>query len=160
MVMLFGTGGAGVSDEMDLGALLQEGNRLLMYRQDDEARATYLEVWRRASEMGDEYYACAAAHMLGVMESMPLEEKLHWHLVSLERANRVEDGRVDSWYASIYVNLGHVHRLLNQPADALACYEQALLHSHSMDDPSYAGSIREPIEKALAELRDSVQPEL
>lgn len=146
-----------MKEEADLGALIQEGNRLLMYQQVDGARSTYLEVWRRATGSGDDYFACAAAHMLGVMESMPLEERLRWHLASLERANRVTDGRVEAWYASIYVNLGQVYRLLDQPGDALASYEQALAHSQAPDGASYAEALREPVERAIAELRQRAQ---
>ena len=140
-------------DSIDLGARIEEGIRLLTYRQTDEARSVFLEVWRIALGSGDHYYACAAAHMLGVMEPMPLEEKLGWHLESLDQANRVRDGRVGGWYPSIHINLGLVYRLLNKPAEALSCYERAMLHTDALEDASYAEALRSSIEKAVTGLK-------
>ena len=149
----------GMADDTNLWERIEEGNRLLVYGQDEEAQAVYLDVWRAASGTGDHYTACAVAHMLGTIKSMPPEEKLRWHLASLEQADRVLDGRADSWYASIYLNLGHIHKQLGQPTAAQAYFQQAKTHTWALDDQSYAEALRAAIDEALRELEGPTKSE-
>src|ERR671934_65262 len=57
---------------------LQEAGRAYGAGDKDAARAGYLAVWEEARAAGDDYHACAAAHMLGVSEPTPAAEKMAW----------------------------------------------------------------------------------
>lgn len=119
---------------------------------EEEARAVYREVWQRANERGDDYAACVAAHMLGVSEPMPPDEKLRWHLASLERADRVPDGRAAQLYASIYANLGYVHAHGQRHDEAREAYRLARRHTAALDDNVYGQGLRAQIDWALGQL--------
>jgi len=79
-------------EDHDLMKLIRKAGRLHEEGRDSDAQAVYLDVWKQADKPEDDYHACMAAHMLGVMETS-LDEKLRWHVESLERANRVQDRR-------------------------------------------------------------------
>lgn len=143
-----------MADDLDLTARLGQGNGLLLEGRRDEARSAFLEVWQEACDTGDHYAACAAAHMLGTIESTPPEERLEWHLASLERARQVSDGRVDGWYASIYINLGNSYRQLNRLVEALECYREGL-KTQAVDDSPYSRAVRTEIQKAIGEVQQS-----
>lgn len=143
----------------DLSSRVKEANRFLLSGRSAEARAAFLGAWEAASILGDDFSACAAAHMLGVMEPMPPDWKLRWHDEALERAKRVRDGRVDTWYASLYLNLGSAYRLVGRLKDAIAHYELAERHARVLDDSPYADAIRESVRQTLAELRITDSPE-
>ena len=119
---------------------------------EDEARALYLDAWERAQWGGDAYHACVAAHMLGVSEPMPFDEKLRWHLVSLEWADLVTDGRSAPFYASIFSNLGYVYAHTDRRAEAHGCYLLAREHTAALPDDEYGRSLREQIAWALGQL--------
>jgi hypothetical protein len=90
-------------EDHDLMKLIRKAGRLHEEGRDPEAQAVYLDVWRQADERGDDYHACLAAHGLGVLEPSSMDEKLRWHVESLERANRVRDGRrTAGFYPSLY----------------------------------------------------------
>jgi len=112
----------------------------------------YQDMWRHAAERGDDYGACVAAHMLGVSEPMPLDEKLRWHLESLERANQVADGRAAKLYASIYSNLGYVYAHSNRHDEAREAYRVARRHTKALDDDVYGRGLRAQIDWALGQL--------
>jgi hypothetical protein len=79
-------------EDHDLMKLIRRAGRLHEEGDDDGAQAVYREVWGSAEERGDTFHACLVAHMLGVMEPS-LEEKLRWHVDSLDRAQRVGGAR-------------------------------------------------------------------
>lgn len=147
------TGCTGPTSDESRWARLMEGNQLLLTSRGDEARAIFLKVWDEATANADHFCACAVAHMLGVMEPHPPEWKLRWQRAALEHAELVRDGRVDGWYPSLYINLGKVYRLLDQPAEAIRCYELAEARVKALDASPYVDVIRANIEKVLVELR-------
>ena len=142
-------------------ARLQEAGRLWLGGHRDDGRAGYLAIWHEAGAAGDEYHACAAAHMLGAIAPEGSEEQLRWHQAALERASRLSPehtgvgGPVAGWYPSLYLSLGNAQRLLGRRTEALASCEKALAHPGVLEDTDYGRGIRSGIERALGELRDS-----
>lgn len=87
----------------------------------DEARALYRQAWQTAQ---DDYEACIAAHYLARHQTDP-HETLRWNQEALTRAEAVGDGRADSFYPSLYLNMGHSYELLGDQAEAQRYYDKA-----------------------------------
>ncbi len=141
-----------MNSDVDLMCLLLKAKQ---YQDDgsiEMARSAYLDVWYRSDAYGDDYHACIAAHMLGIMDSLSLEEKLLWHLASLDRANRVGDGRTEGFYASIHTNLGYVYVQLGRHKVALKHYCDAQRYAESLRDDEYATNVKTGIAEGLQTL--------
>lgn len=136
----------------ELLSLIGRARDLRREGHEQEARAVYQEVWQHALTYGDDYAACIAAHMLGVSEPMPLDEKLQWHLVSLERANRLPDGQAATFYASIFSNLGYIYAHSDRSNEAVESYLLARQHTDALNDDAYGQNLRTQIEWALGQL--------
>lgn len=86
----------------------------------DEAKALYRQAWAAAT---DDYEACVAAHYMARYQ--PPAEQFRWNQIALERANAVNDARVQPFYGSLYVNMGHSYEQLGNLAAADHCYTLA-----------------------------------
>lgn len=139
----------------DLMTLVRRAGAARKDGREQDARANYVDVWEQAERNADDYHACVAAHMLGVSEPMGFDEKLRWHLASLERADRVTDGRAAPLYASIYSNLGYVYAHTNRRPEARGCYILARQHTAALDDDAYGQELREQIDWALGQLGEN-----
>ena len=86
----------------------------------DEAKAFYRQAWDMAI---NDYEACIAAHYMA--RHQPPEEAFCWNQIALERADRVPDARVQPFYGSLYVNMGHSYEQLGNQAAAEHYYALA-----------------------------------
>lgn len=86
-----------------------------------EAQAFYQQAWEIAQ---DDYEACIAAHYVARFQPTP-PETLQWNLEALTRAQAVKDERIQSFYPSLYVNLGHSYEVLGNIAEAKRYYDLA-----------------------------------
>jgi hypothetical protein len=87
----------------------------------EDARALYGQVWDVRT---DDYDACIAAHYVARFHDSA-EESLRWNQIALEHANTVNDGRVNDFYPSLYLNLGRSYELLGNQAEAQRYYDLA-----------------------------------
>lgn len=87
----------------------------------DDARALYRKAWELHA---DDYEACIAAHYVARFQDSP-EESLYWNQVALDHANAVNDERVEEFYPSLYLNMGHSHEVLGDHEEAQRYYELA-----------------------------------
>lgn len=83
-----------------------------------EAHALYQQAWESAQ---DDYEACIAAHYVARHQSTP-EATLQWNQIALERADAVGDRRVQEFYGSLYLTLGHSYELVGDPETAQRYY--------------------------------------
>ena len=86
----------------------------------DEAKALYDQAWAAAT---DDYEACIAAHYSARYQSP--EDTFRWNQIALERADAVPDARVQPFYGSLYVNMGHSHEQMGDQAAAEQYYALA-----------------------------------
>ena len=104
----------------------------------DEAKALYQQAWETAT---DDYEACVAAHYMARHRSPA--EAFHWNQIALERADRVPDARVQPFYGSLYVNMGHSHEQLGNLAAAEHYYALAatfgVVHQAEQGDEGMTG---------------------
>lgn len=101
--------------------LILEGNRAEFEGRRDDARQLFEEAWQAAR---DDYEACIAAHYVARFQQTP-EAALHWNQEALTHAKAVNDERVQSFYPSLYVNLGQAHEKLGNLAEARVYYRLA-----------------------------------
>jgi hypothetical protein len=87
----------------------------------DHAYMLALQAWEAAK---DDYEACVAAHYVARYQKSP-EERLRWNQEALDRANSVKDHRVDDFYPSLYLNMGHSYELLGNEIEAKRYYDLA-----------------------------------
>lgn len=97
------------------------GTRAELEGRKDDACSLYRRAWDASQE---DYHACIAAHYLARFAAT-LEESLRWNQEALERANRVEDGRVKDFYPSLYLNLGQSYEALGNLTEAQRFYDLA-----------------------------------
>ena len=79
---------------------------------------------RLAQELGEEYAAVDAAHMLAI--AAPLGEQPKYGEAALELARVAKDERARRWVGPIVNNLGWAYMDLNQPANALPYFRESL----------------------------------
>ncbi|MBN1658257.1 MAG: hypothetical protein JXA93_07650 [Anaerolineae bacterium] len=97
-----------------------------------EAHRLYLQAWDIA---GDDYEACIAAHYVARHQTSG-EEILHWNQEALARAQAVSDERVESFYPSLYLNMGRSYELLGNQEEAQRYYALAAeLGFHHQAEP-------------------------
>jgi tetratricopeptide (TPR) repeat protein len=116
----------------------------------EQAAGFYQQAWEaRASD----YDACIVAHYLARVQSTP-PAALHWNLEALRYAQAVNDGRVEPFYPSLYLNLGKAHEDLGQKDEARRFYALAERKSAVLGTGAYAETVRQ----AIAAGRQRVAP--
>ena len=86
-----------------------------------DARSLYWRAWEAAQ---DDYEACVAAHYVARHQAQP-QDTFTWNQVALERAEAVGDERVQGFYPSLYLNMGHSYELLGNQEEARRYYDLA-----------------------------------
>jgi hypothetical protein len=77
--------------------LCLEGMRAETEGRMDEARHHFMQAWEQRT---DDYDACVAAHYVA-RHQKEAEEALRWNQESLDRADAVNDERVQAFYPSL-----------------------------------------------------------
>lgn len=102
-------------------ALCVAGSRAEFEGRKADAYALYAQAWDAAS---DDYEACIAAHYVARGFTDP-REIFRWNRTALDRAEAANDERVQPFYPSLYLNLGHSYELLGEQAEAERFYALA-----------------------------------
>ena len=87
----------------------------------DEARRLAWLAWQAAT---DDYEACIAAHYVARYEDSK-EGALHWNQKALACALAVKDSRAESFYPSLYLNMGRAYENMGDEAAAQGYYALA-----------------------------------
>jgi len=87
----------------------------------EDACTLALQAW---SASNDDYDACISAHYVARYQTSP-DASLRWNLEALARANLVKDERVQSFYGSLYVNVGYAYEKLGDLEEADRFYKLA-----------------------------------
>lgn len=86
-----------------------------------DACALYQRAWQQAQ---DDFEACVAAHYVARCQKNSADT-LHWNQEALRRAALVQDGRVQDFYPSLYLNLGLSYEMLGQHDEAQHYFQLA-----------------------------------
>lgn len=98
-----------------------EGARAEFAKRLSEAHTFYKQAWEIAA---NDYEACIAAHYLARCQPTP-QDTLRWNLEAFARAQAVNDERIQSFYPSLYLNLGQSYELLGNVTEAQRYYDLA-----------------------------------
>jgi len=119
----------------------------------NDARAHFLEAWGQSS---DDYERAIAAHYVARHQES-LEETLRWNLEALHRADAVGDERVEGFYPSLLLNMGHAHEQLGQWQAARDYYERAAARLDVLPDTPYGTTTRDTIARGLERAHSHIQ---
>jgi tetratricopeptide (TPR) repeat protein len=111
----------------------------------DDALHLFEQAW---SICQDDYDACMAAHFLARHQDSP-QATFKWNQEALNRANEVGDNRVQSFYSSLYLNLGHSYETLGDLVEARRHYLIAADRLDDVPDGPYKDMTRNGIARGV-----------
>lgn len=104
--------------------LLERGRAFNSANRKPEALPLFLEAWELADELGEDFHAVDAAHMMAIVE--PPERQLDWLERAIQAARASADPKAQGWLGSLYNNAGWTYHALGRYDEALATFEQGL----------------------------------
>jgi hypothetical protein len=132
--------------------LCAEGMAAEAQQQFDTAKSLFQRAW---DEHQDDYEAAIAAHYLARHQDSD-ERRLHWNQRALEHALAAPVQQVETFVASLYLNLAHSHEKLDRPGDARHYLTLAEAHVDALPASSYRAVVldglsrmRERVEEAI-----------
>ncbi|MEU9118656.1 hypothetical protein AB0C96_02135 [Streptomyces sp. NPDC048506] len=138
-------GSAPVDPELPVVQLCVWGMQAEAEGRAELALGLFQQAWDRAV---DDYEACIAAHYLARHQNSP-KETLRWNQECLDRADRVGDERVQTFYPSLYLNMAHAHRSLGRSALAHDYFLRAAQRVGDVPDGPYGDWNRFAIAEGL-----------
>ena len=105
-------------------ATLEYGRLRNDTKQRDAAERLFRDALRQAENLGDDFYAVDAAHMLGIV--VEGEEGLEWNRTAIAMAAESPEARARNWQASLLNNLGWSLHDLGRPVEALEAFVRAV----------------------------------
>jgi len=113
----------------------------------NEAAELFQQAWAARQ---DDFEACIAAHYVARHQPTP-EDTLRWNEVALVAAEAVQAtpagaARVQGFFASLYLNLGHAHETLGHTAKARQFYDLAAGQLAAVPGGRYSEMVRRGIE--------------
>ena len=100
--------------------LLERGRVFNSSHRVTEAHSLFLAAWELACEVGEDFHAIDAAHMLAITATQ--EHRLEWLERATARAQASTDARAGGWLGSLYNNIGWSCHDLGRYEDALAAF--------------------------------------
>ncbi|HEX4004778.1 MAG TPA: tetratricopeptide repeat protein [Acidobacteriaceae bacterium] len=125
--------------------LCAQGMQLEQAGRKDEAARTFMTAWEQSR---DDFERCVAAHYVARSQTSPAEN-LRWNLESLEHADALDDGRVTTFYPSLYLNIGWAHEDMGNRDEARRYYELAATRVANLPEGSYRETVRDGIQRGL-----------
>ena len=105
----------------------------------EKARSAFAKAWEEAT---DDFDRCIAAHYLARHQSGP-ENGLVWNETAIRYAESVNDDRVEDFFPSLLLNLGHSHEQLGNIKEARRFYEQAVSRADALPEGRYGKIVRD-----------------
>lgn len=134
--------------------LCADGMAAEMEGRPEKARQLFMHAWELS---GDAYEACIAAHYVARHQNSP-EDTLRWNREALERADAVNDERVQGFYPSLHLNMGKAYEDLARRAEARQHYELAAALLGNLPDGRYGDVVRNAVRAGLERVGSTVVP--
>lgn len=129
--------------------LCSQGMRAEYEGRNEDALTLFKQAWEPAK---DNYDACVAAHFLARQQESP-QDTLHWNQEALIRASAAGDEKVQSFYPSLYLNLGYSYELLGNSAEACKYYHLAAERVDDLPAGRYGDVVRNGIVEGRKRIR-------
>jgi tetratricopeptide (TPR) repeat protein len=126
---------AAIENEKSVGMaryLLERGRAHNSSGEPEVSKEYFLKAYDISLEIGADFYAVDALHMLGIVE--PPEKQMEWNLKALELAEKSEDERAGKWRGSLYNNMGWTYHEQGDYEEALGMFEESLAFREEIDD--------------------------
>jgi tetratricopeptide (TPR) repeat protein len=130
--------------------LLERGRVFNLASDKQQASPLFDEAWRVARDVGEDFYAVDAAHMLGICE--PPESALAWNERALELAEKSPQPRAKGWLGSLYNNIGWTYHDLGRFEQALEMFTRALEYWQKQPQPDRLRIARWTVARATRSL--------
>lgn len=98
-----------------------------------KARSSFAQAWEAAT---DDYKRCIAAHYVARHRDTA-ESTLQWNEKAMRYAESVNDPRVEDFFPSLLLNLGHSHEQLGNRAEAIRFYDLAVARADPLPEGRY-----------------------
>lgn len=92
--------------------------------QSAQASPLFHEAFELAAQLGEDYYAIDAAHMLGISE--PPDKGLAWNLKALDFVEGSKQPQSQSWRGPLYNNIGWTYHDMGQYEQALVMFQHGV----------------------------------
>jgi len=110
-----------------------------------EARLLFIKAWEQKQ---NDFEACIAAHYVARHQETA-QDTLSWNQVALDRASLIEGKDIDTFYPSLYLNLGKSHEDMGNLQAAGKYYELAASAANSLAQNRYGDTVRDAIARGL-----------
>ncbi|MDH5505886.1 MAG: HrpB1 family type III secretion system apparatus protein [Anaerolineae bacterium] len=110
-------------DVVEVRYLLERGRTLNTAKSPEKAVPLFHKAATLGEELGEDYYAVDALHMLGI--AAPAEERLAWNLKAIHYAEGSTDEHAKNWLGSLYNNTGWALFDEKRYDEALAVFVEA-----------------------------------
>jgi tetratricopeptide (TPR) repeat protein len=104
--------------------LLERGRLHNTFGKPDLARPLFLAAFEEARQLGADFFAVDAAHMLAIIETP--EGPFEWSNRAIQMAQASADPKARNWRGSLLNNLGWAYHDLGRYDEALETFRQAL----------------------------------
>jgi hypothetical protein len=125
--------------------LCAEGMEWEMKGELDKASTLFMTAWEQSA---DDFEKSIAAHYVA-RHQKTASDTLRWNQESLDRANAVDDLRVQGFYPSLYLNMGKSHEDLGNREEAKRFYELASTQINQLSGDRYGDIVRDGIARGL-----------
>ncbi len=106
--------------------LLERGRSFNSAGEQERSRSLFEAALAEARNLGLEFHAVDAAHMLGIVTTG--DESLAWNLKAIELAAAAKDPRAQGWQGSLLNNTGWTFHDMGEFEKALELFERALAY--------------------------------
>lgn len=138
-------------DKVRIRYLLERGRTFNSAGDKDKARPVFIKAWEIGRQVGEDFLAVDAAHMVAIAAKDGDEANI-WNLSGLEFARQSADERAQGWVGSLTNNMGWTAFDAGEPGEALALFEESRDHFLSRDLPARARIARWSIARVKREL--------
>lgn len=133
-----------------LRLLLERGRTLNSSGSPEAARPLFEEAWQRGQDLGADFHAVDAAHMVAIVTSG--EESLAWNAKAMTLAEGSSDTRARGWLGSLYNNVAWTLHDQQRYDEALEIFQQALAFRTEAGKPGPIRIARWSVARALRSL--------
>ena len=130
--------------------LLERGRTFNSAGDVESARPLFEEARDLAREIGEDYHAVDAAHMLGICETG--SKALRWNEIAMDEAEASNDSRAKEWLGALYNNTGWTYHDVGEYERALELFEKGLAWRVEWNNPVTIRIAKWSVARALRSL--------